>query len=131
MRLNPRYPIYYLFGLGHAYFLTNRYEEAITALKKALNRNPNFWPANVHLAATYRKLGREDEAFAEAQRVFEGDDGLSIDDWEKRLPYKDESVREEVLDTLRKAKRAASGGADSSELSFRAQLGSFNRCFSR
>jgi len=64
MRLNPRYPIYYLFGLGHAYFLTNRYEEAITALKKALNRNPNFWPANVHLAATYRKLGREDEAFA-------------------------------------------------------------------
>jgi TolB-like protein/Tfp pilus assembly protein PilF len=105
MRLNPRYPIYYLFGLGHAYFLTNRYEEAITTFKKALNRNPNFWPANVYLAATYTKLGREDEAFAEAQRVFKADDGLSIDDWEKRLPYKDGRVLEEVLDALRKAKR--------------------------
>jgi adenylate cyclase len=107
MRLNPRYPIYYLFGLGHAYFLTNRYEEAITTFKRVVNRNPNFWPASVYLAATYTKLGQEDEARAEAQRVFNADDGLSIDDWEKRLPYKDESVLEEVLDALRKAKRAA------------------------
>ncbi len=106
MRLNPHYPIYYLFTLGHAYFLADRYEEAITTLERVLNRNPRFWPAHVYLAATYSKLGREEEARAEAQRVFNADDGLSIDDWEKRLPYKDESVLQEVLDPLRKAKEA-------------------------
>jgi tetratricopeptide (TPR) repeat protein len=107
MRLNPHYPIYYLFALGQAYFLTDQYQEAIITLKRILNRNPTFWPANVYLAATYSKLGREDEARVEAQRVFDMDDGLSFEDWEKRMPYKDESVLQEVLDPLRKAKAAA------------------------
>ncbi|NIP52997.1 MAG: tetratricopeptide repeat protein, partial [Gammaproteobacteria bacterium] len=34
MRLNPIYPAFYLWELGHAYFLTGRYEEAIETLNR-------------------------------------------------------------------------------------------------
>ncbi|MBK5101557.1 MAG: tetratricopeptide repeat protein, partial [Desulfobacteraceae bacterium] len=37
MRLNPMYPAYYLWELGHSYFLTGRYEEAIETLKRVLD----------------------------------------------------------------------------------------------
>ena len=53
MRLNPRYPPWYLFELGWAYRLTGRYAEAIATLKEAISRNPNFLPAHLHLAVSY------------------------------------------------------------------------------
>jgi adenylate cyclase len=43
MRLNPHYPAYYLQVLGQAYCQVGRYEDAITAQKGALSRNPNLW----------------------------------------------------------------------------------------
>jgi adenylate cyclase len=42
MRLNPRYPPYYLIQLGWAYRLTGRSAEAITTLKDAISRSPDF-----------------------------------------------------------------------------------------
>ena len=53
MRLNPRYPPWYLFEVGWAYRLTGRYAEAIATLKEAISRNPNFLPVYHHLAASY------------------------------------------------------------------------------
>src|SRR5216684_797984 len=46
--------------------LTGQYEEAITAQKKALARNPDFWLAHLQLTALYSELGWEKEARAEA-----------------------------------------------------------------
>ncbi len=94
-----------------------------------VHRNPAFWPANVYLAATYTKLGRKDEAFSETQRVFDAhgaDDDLSLDDWEKRLPYKDERVLREVLDALRKAKKAACFPGSTIEEDMRLSLSSIS-----
>jgi class 3 adenylate cyclase len=53
MRLNPHYPAAYLTDLGHAYYLTRRYEEAMAALKRALIRAPDFLPTHAYLAAIY------------------------------------------------------------------------------
>jgi tetratricopeptide (TPR) repeat protein len=53
MRLNPRYPPFYLFELGWAYLLTGRYEEAIVTLKHVLLRSPNFLAAYPNLATSY------------------------------------------------------------------------------
>ena len=39
-----------------------RYEEAITAFKRVLSRNPDFLPAHVHLLVAYSELGQEVEA---------------------------------------------------------------------
>jgi TolB-like protein/Flp pilus assembly protein TadD len=53
MRLNPRYPFWYLWELGWTYRLTGRYTEAIATLKEAINRNPNFLAAHLNLAFSY------------------------------------------------------------------------------
>ena len=36
MRFNSVYPVYYLWILGHAYFLMDEYEEAIAAFKRTV-----------------------------------------------------------------------------------------------
>src|SRR5262249_52121639 len=53
MRLNPRYPPWYLFELGWAYRITGRYAEAVATLKEAISRGPYFLPAHVNLASSY------------------------------------------------------------------------------
>jgi adenylate cyclase len=53
MRLNPRYPPWYLVELGWAYRLTGRYAEAIVALKEVVSRNPDHFSGHVHLAISY------------------------------------------------------------------------------
>jgi tetratricopeptide (TPR) repeat protein len=53
MRLNPRYPFYYLFELGFAYRFTGRYAEAIAALQECVSRSPNHLVAHLTLALSY------------------------------------------------------------------------------
>jgi len=104
MRLNPMYPLYYLWELGHAYFLTGRYEEAIETLKRVLDRNRYFLPAHFYLAASYSEIGREEEARAEVveiERLKSPQDSLEAR--RQRLPYKDQAVLERLFDSLRKA----------------------------
>ena len=104
MRLNPMYPAYYLWELGHAYFLTGRYEEAIETLKRVLDRNRYFLPAHFYLAASYSEIGREEEARAEVveiERLKSPQDSLEAR--RQRLPYKDQAVLERLFDSLRKA----------------------------
>ncbi len=103
MRLNPMYPTVYLWELGHAYFLTGRYEEAIETLKRVLDRNSDFWPAHVLLAASYSEIGREEEARAEAAEIERLSPWTSLEARRQRLPYKDQAVLERLFDSLRKA----------------------------
>ena len=105
MRLNPKYPSWYLWSLGHAYFLTGRYEEAIETLKRVLDRNSDFMPAHAFLAASYSELGRQEEARAEAAEVERLRLGsqTSAEAVKQKLPYKDQAVLERLFDSLRKA----------------------------
>ena len=103
MRLNPRYPIWYLWALGHAYFLTGRHDAAIKTFKKALSRNVNFMPAHVYLASIYIQQGRDEDARNEAAEVNRLSPRTSLKAWKQRLPYKDQSVLERLIDSLRKA----------------------------
>jgi len=103
MRLNPTYPAFYLFNLGHAYFLMERYEEAIAALKRVLNRNPSFWPAHFYLVASYSELGREEEAQAHMTELLREWSEGSLETARQRLPYKDPAVLERTLNDLRNA----------------------------
>jgi tetratricopeptide (TPR) repeat protein len=103
MRLNPKYPSWYLWSLGHAYFLTARYEEAIETLKRVLDRSPYFAPAHFYLAASYSELGRQEEARAEAAEVKRLYYETSAEAAKQRLPYKDQAVLERLFYSLRKA----------------------------
>jgi TolB-like protein/Tfp pilus assembly protein PilF len=53
MRLNPRYPFFYVLELGFAYNLTGRYAEAVAAMKEVLSRSPNHFGAHFNLAFSY------------------------------------------------------------------------------
>lgn len=103
MRLNPMYPIEYLWNLGHASFLLGRHEEAIEALTRIRDRIPDYFPAHVYLAASYSELGWEEEARSEAAEIKRLSPETSIEAWRQRLPYKDQAVLERVLSSLRKA----------------------------
>ena len=103
MRLNPMYPVWHLWNMGHAYFLTEQYEEAIAALKRVLNRNANFYRAHFYLAASYSELGRKDEARAEVAELQRKWPECSLENARQRLPYKDQAVLERLFDAQRKA----------------------------
>jgi len=103
MRLNPRYPSWYLWELGHAYFLTGRYEEAIEKFKRVLGRNPHFLPAHIYMAASYSELERPEEAQAEAAEVVRQGSQIPIEEVRQKLPYKDQAVLGRLFDSLRKA----------------------------
>jgi TolB-like protein/Tfp pilus assembly protein PilF len=69
MRLDPQAAAYHSCGLGAAYRLLGRYEEAIAAQKRALTRNPDFLCAHAELAIIHNELGRAEEARAEEAEV--------------------------------------------------------------
>ena len=103
MRLNPHYSDWYLVYIGHSYFLTEQYEKAIAVYKRALNRNPDFLPPHIELAAIYSILGREADARAEAQEVLRLSPDFSLKARRQRFPYKDPAVLERNIEALRKA----------------------------
>jgi adenylate cyclase len=102
MRLNPQYPAWYLWDLGHAYYVAGRYEEAMATLKRVLIRNPDFMPAHAYLGAMYVELGQEAAAQAEGEEVMRLNPQLSLAALRQRLPYKDQTVLERVLNAVRK-----------------------------
>ena len=53
MRLNPRYPPWYLMALGWSYRMSGRYTEAIATLKELVSRMPNHQGAQMNLALSY------------------------------------------------------------------------------
>jgi tetratricopeptide (TPR) repeat protein len=105
IRLNPFPPLWYLHGLGLAYRTAGKYEEAIKWYKKALHRNPDHFPAHVHLAATYAMMGRMKEAHAATAEVLRLNPNFSMKHVQKGLvsAYKNKADLNLVLDALRKA----------------------------
>jgi adenylate cyclase len=104
IRLNPfgSFPSCYN-ALGNALMFTGRYEEAVSAYKKYLESTPNFIWAHVTLAATYSMMGREKEAQAEAAEVLSIDPKFSLDFWAKTALVRDQSMRDKIIEALRKA----------------------------
>jgi adenylate cyclase len=106
MRLSPlsqTHASMCLYRLGKAYHTLGQYEEALSALKKALNIRPNFWAIHLYLAATYIQLGREEEARAAAAEVRRIVPKFSLERYAKRHQYKDQAEWGRFIEDLRKA----------------------------
>jgi adenylate cyclase len=107
IRLNPNYPAWYLWVLGPSYRMAGRYDQALAAFEKLLERslkgehNPLF--AHLYLTDVYMQLGREEEARAHAAQVLSLDPNFSVERWGRTQDYKNPSLLEPVLDNLRKA----------------------------
>ncbi|MBI3302180.1 MAG: tetratricopeptide repeat protein, partial [Deltaproteobacteria bacterium] len=103
MRLNPRYPIFYIRSLGWAYRVAGRYEEALAPLKKVLTLAPNMAPVHLNLAACYAELGRLEEARAEIAEALRLNPTFSLEKARQMYPFKDPADLEHFLAAWRKA----------------------------
>ncbi len=103
MRLNPRYPVWYLERLGAAYRVVGRCEEAIMQMKKVVTLNPNNPPAHFVLVICYVELGRQAEAEAEAAEVLRINPNFSLEVFKQNIPIKDQALLERTITAARKA----------------------------
>ena len=80
IRVSPVDPRLFLTfgGMAQALIELRRFDEAITAGKKALRQNPSYWLAYRLLASAFAHLGRDTEAREAAARVLETDPTFTI-----------------------------------------------------
>ena len=98
MRLNPHYSFITLFGLGHAHWVRGDLDEALSAFKRGIARNPDFPPNHAFLSAILAERGEIDAARAAMDAVHRTGFDLSPDRFEM-IPY----ARKEDLERLRRA----------------------------
>jgi adenylate cyclase len=102
MRLNPHYPFFYLWTLGHASYMARRTDDAVDAFRKLLQQNPNFLPAHAYLAALFAEMGRDDEARAAWRQALQLSPDTTLTDLRQRLPYRRPADLDRFLAAARK-----------------------------
>jgi adenylate cyclase len=102
IRLNPLPAASYFVNLAVAYRDSGQYEKAIEASKKALQREPNSQFPYIHMAISYIRLGREEEARAAAAEILRINPEFSLERYAKILPFP-QPVADRVVEDLRKA----------------------------
>jgi adenylate cyclase len=103
IRLNPIGPSYLYQCYGTALRDTGRFEEAVSAFKKAIQIAPDNVHAHANLAVAYSMMGREKQARAEAAEVLRINPKYSVDSFAKNHPYKDRSQTDKVVNAMREA----------------------------
>lgn len=101
MRLNPRYPSPYLFGLGHVYHAAWKNNDAVTVLKRYVVQNPDALTARIDLACTYSELGYAVEARTEIDEILRLKPNFSLQRWQERSPWADAQELAHHIDNLR------------------------------
>jgi len=103
MRLNPRYPFFYLWTLGHAYFLTAQPQQALETFGKLVQQNPNFVPGQAYRAILLIELGRAQEARDAWNAASRISPGASMSDLRERLPYRRPADLDRILSAVHRA----------------------------
>ncbi len=100
MRLNPEYPIWYLYGLGTAQYYAHQFEGAIETLRSA---RPVTNQTRQYLAMSYAQLGRSARAAEMAAELLRDNPEFSGSDYAELLGFANEEARAHFLDGIRKA----------------------------
>ena len=104
MRLDPFYAPLAPHWLGRVHFMLKQYPQALGAFRECAARAPSYRSVHVWLAATYARLGRRNEAAAEAAETLRLDPGFTIAGSAKRmLTFKDPEDAENCFSALRSA----------------------------
>jgi len=85
MRLDPFYPPLVPYWSGFARYMLKQYAEALPLLRSCVSRAPNRRTARATLAAVYVRLGRMEEARAEAAQVLRIEPNYTIAHTENRI----------------------------------------------
>jgi len=103
LRLNPVKNINRLDGLAWSYLFSKQYEKAISTWNETLERNPDYLFAYMGLTMAYWLTGWEDQARQAAKNVLRINPKFSVGYWEKRSTLKNEALKDQLFDALRKA----------------------------
>lgn len=103
IRLNPYPPGLYFRSLAAAYRFAGRYDESLITYKKALNLNPGDLFCHLGLTSLYVLMGRMEDAKLQASEVIRLYPNFSLEYYAKTLTLEDQSVVNEMVETLRKA----------------------------
>ena len=103
MRLNPVIPASYSEVLGEIYFIQGSYSEAIAAFERALLINPSYMRVRMWLTATLVQAGSLDEAQWQAEVLTLLNPDFSLARLQYAFPFRDQPVRDRVLQGLRQA----------------------------
>jgi len=101
LRLNPNLSLGAFMLLGQAYYLSGRYEDAITILKKGLAKNQDFMGHDIMLAAAYAQAGYAEEAKRSAAKVLRLDPFFELDSY--GTVFRNSEDRAQIVQGLRKA----------------------------
>jgi tetratricopeptide (TPR) repeat protein len=102
-KLDPFHPTWFNFSISHYHFERREYEAALIAARK-MDIPGYFWP-QVHLAAIYAELGRQQEAHSALEQLLNVYPGFTVEKLtEERRKWNatDDSIRRWVA-ALRKA----------------------------
>jgi tetratricopeptide (TPR) repeat protein len=102
VRLNPFAPAPCFYTLSEAYRMIGQFDEAIEQANKAVERDPKNQFTYLALASACILAGREEEAHAAAAEILKIDPTFSLEQFAKKLPYKDTSQIHRMIDALRK-----------------------------
>jgi adenylate cyclase len=102
-RMDAATPSWYHDVRGRALFSAESYKAAATAFKNSLQQNPKYNQSRLFLAAAYAHMGALDEAAWELSELDASGVHLSLDYLKTRLPFRNSSDTERVLQGLRKA----------------------------
>lgn len=103
MRINPRHGLFYVWMVGHNYFLMERYEAAIAELRKVVELDPGFPSAHLVLASAYGLTGQIENAEWEAYEFIVIQPNFSLAHERQRILYKNPEHRDRYIEGLRKA----------------------------
>ena len=105
IRLDPLHPPRWLSWLGHAYFMSDRPEDAVAVLKDAVVQNPGYPANHIYLAATYAELGELEKAVTHGKEVLRLNKRFTISAYERYVASntKDPSREQRLTAALRKA----------------------------
>jgi adenylate cyclase len=103
IKLNPYYTWDYPYNLGRAYYTLGHYEEAITALETAQERNENAAPIKLFLIASYVRTGRMGDAEWQVEELQMVNPEETISHTDNAIPISDPELKQAFLEDLRRA----------------------------
>jgi adenylate cyclase len=103
IRHNPMPPSSWYVFLGSALSNAGRYDEAVTASRKAVELSPNNIFAQLALVLSCNLASRDEEARSAAAEALRIQPNFSVDNFAKRMPYKDPADIQRIVKEWRKA----------------------------